>query len=97
MKKIDYKLKTEKCRYIFTTSFYNFQIRETTETLERRMHQMEIDLEGEIKEREGLNKQLRRTEKDLADTTSLLIETQEAEESYRGQVRILSPHNHKTY
>lgn len=51
------------------------------------MHQMEVDLEGEIKERETLTRQLRKTEKALGEATELMNESQEAEESLRGQVR----------
>ena len=47
---------------------------------------MEIDLDGEVKEREALTKQLRRTEKSLTETTALMTEAQEAEESFKGQV-----------
>ena len=50
------------------------------------MHQMEVDLEGEVKEREALTKQLRKTEKSLAETTALMTESQESEESLKGQV-----------
>jgi len=50
------------------------------------MHQMEVDLEGEVKEREALTKQLRRSEKALSETTELMTEAQEAEESFKGQV-----------
>lgn len=50
------------------------------------MHQMEVDLEGEVKEREALAKQLRKSEKALSEATELMTEAQEAEESYKGQV-----------
>lgn len=50
------------------------------------MHQMDVDLEGEIKEREALTKQLRKVEKSLSETTALLGEAQESEESLKGQV-----------
>ena len=50
------------------------------------MHQMEVDLEGEVKEREALTKQLRKTEKSLSETTALMTESQESEESLKGHV-----------
>ena len=55
------------------------------------MHQMEVDLEGEVKEREALTKQLRKTEKSLTETTSLMTEAQEAEEVYKSQVSLHFP------
>ncbi|XP_066910599.1 myosin heavy chain, embryonic smooth muscle isoform-like isoform X2 [Clytia hemisphaerica] len=69
------------------------KIRETTDVLERRMHQMEVDLEGEVKEREALNKTLRRTEKSLTETTALMTEAQEAEEVYKSQADKLTKKN----
>ena len=39
-----------------------------------------------MKEREALTKQLRKTEKSLAETTALMTESQESEESLKGQV-----------
>ena len=57
--------------------------------MERRVHQMEVDLEGEVKEREALSKQLRKTEKSLSETTAFMTESQESEESLKGQVSVI--------
>ena len=50
---------------------------------------MEVDLEGEVKEREALSKQLRKTEKSLSETTAFMTESQESEESLKGQVSVI--------
>ena len=50
---------------------------------------MEVDLEGEVKEREALSKQLRKSEKSLSETTALMTESQESEESLKGQVSVM--------
>lgn len=79
--------------YIFYSSIiiyiFSEKIRETTDVLERRVHQMEVDLEGEVKEREALSKQLRKSEKSLSETTALMTESQESEESLKGQVSVI--------
>ena len=69
-------------------SFVFLKIRETTDVLARRVHQMEVDLEGEVKEREALAKQLRKTEKSLSETAALMTEAQESEESLKGKVSV---------
>ena len=66
--------------------YFYIQVRETTETLGRRIQQLEVAIEGEIKERELVTKQLKKAEKALGEATVELEDTKENSESYKSQV-----------
>lgn len=57
------------------------KLRETTDAFERRVHQMEAQLEAATKEREALSKDLKRSEKALEETSFRLDEAEETAES----------------
>lgn len=69
------------------------KLRETTEAFERRIHQMEATLEGEIKEREALSKELKRSEKALEETSFRLDEAEENGESIKTQLDKMTKKN----
>jgi len=56
------------------------KIKETTEAFERRVHQMEQQLETEVKEREKMTKDLKRAEKALEETSIRLDDAEEDNE-----------------
>ena len=62
------------------------QIKETTEAFERRIHQMEQTLDTEVKEREKMNKDLKRAEKALDETSARLDDAEEDNETLKTQV-----------
>lgn len=69
------------------------KLRETTEAFERRIHQMEATLEGEIKERETLSKELKRSQKALEETQFRLDEAEESMESTKTQLDKMTKKN----
>jgi len=62
------------------------KLRETTDAFERRIHQMEAQLETETKEREALSKDLKRAQKGLDETQFRLDEAEEEAESRKTQL-----------
>jgi len=62
------------------------KIKETTEAFERRVHQMEQQLESEVKEREKMTKDLKRAEKALQETSVRLDDAEEDNEVLKTQV-----------
>lgn len=62
------------------------KLRETTDAFERRIHQMEAQLETETKEREALSKDLKRAQKALDETSFRLDEAEEEAESRKTQL-----------
>ena len=59
----------------------------------QKIQQLEVTLDGEIKERETLAKQLRKTEKALTEASSQLTETEESEQTLKAQVKLTSHRN----
>ena len=59
----------------------------------QKIQQLEVTLDGEIKERETLAKQLRKTEKALTEASSQLTETEESEQTLKAKVKLTS-HRH---
>lgn len=66
--------------------FIFLKIKENVDTMTSRIQQLEITLDGEVKEREQLAKQLRKAEKQLSEASNSLLEAQENEESFKSQV-----------
>ena len=56
----------------------------------QKIQQLEVTLDGEIKERETLAKQLRKAEKALTEASSQLTETEESEQTLKAQVKFIS-------
>ena len=59
----------------------------------QKIQQLEVTLDGEIKERETLAKQLRKAEKALTEASSQLTETEESEQTLKAQVKLTSHRN----
>ena len=59
----------------------------------QKIQQLEVTLDGEIKERETLAKQLRKAEKALTEASSQLTETEESEQTLKAEVKLTS-HRH---
>ena len=56
----------------------------------QKIQHLEVTLDGEIKERETLAKQLRKAEKSLTEASSQLTETEESEQTLKAQVKFIS-------
>ena len=69
------------------------KIKETTEAFERRVNQMEAQLEGEVKEREKMNKELKRAEKALSETSVRLDDAEEDNEVLKTQLDKMTKKN----
>jgi len=67
-------------------STLKIKIKENVDTMTSRIQQLEITLDGEVKEREQLAKQLRKAEKQLSEASNSLLEAQENEESFKSQL-----------
>ena len=68
-------------------------MRESVDGMTQKIQQLEVTLDGEIKERETLAKQLRKAEKALTEASSQLTETEESEQTLKAQVKLTS-HRH---
>jgi len=69
------------------------KIKETTEAFERRVNQMEAQLETEVKEREKMNKELKRAEKALSETSVRLDDAEEDNEVLKTQLDKMTKKN----
>lgn len=69
------------------------KIKETTEAFERRIHQMEQTLDTEVKEREKMNKDLKRAEKALDETSVRLDDAEEDNETLKTQLDKMTKKN----
>jgi len=69
------------------------KLRETTEAFERRIHQMEAQLDVEVKEKEALSKELKRSQKALEETSFRLDEAEEDAESLKTQADKMTKKN----
>jgi len=69
------------------------KLRETTEAFERRIHQMEAQIDAEVKEKESLSKELKRSQKALEETSFRLDEAEEDAESIKTQADKMTKKN----
>lgn len=69
------------------------KLRETTEAFERRIHQMEAQLDAEVKDKEALSKELKRSQKALEETSFRLDEAEEDAETLKTQADKMTKKN----
>lgn len=69
------------------------KLRETTEAFERRIHQMEAQLDAEVKDKEALTKELKRSQKALEETSFRLDEAEEDAETLKTQADKMTKKN----
>jgi len=69
------------------------KLRETTEAFERRIHQMEAQIDAEVKEKEALSKELKRSQKALEETSFRLDEAEEDAETMKTQADKMTKKN----
>ncbi|XP_065659960.1 myosin heavy chain, embryonic smooth muscle isoform isoform X3 [Hydra vulgaris] len=83
LEQVNKELETSKA---LLDSTYREKLRENAVTLEQRMAKLELALESEVKERESLVKQLKKTEKDLGDVEADLLEAKDGEDAAKNQL-----------
>lgn len=69
------------------------KLKETTEAFERRVHQMEGQLDVEVKERDRMSKELKRAEKALDETSVRLDDAEEDNETIKTQLDKMTKKN----